>query len=585
MIPEQLKSYLPYMRKYRREMTLGIFSLLIADLAALIIPWLLKLVVDELPKGPSRSDLMGFGGMLFVVASVQVLSRFGWRKLMFGPSRKVEADISNNLFNHFLSLDKVWFLSQKIGDLMSRATNDLRAVRDFVGLGLLILIDCIVVIVCCVSLMLLINPSLTLVVLVPLPVLSILFWKFLPEMGRRHEVVQEHLAKITSHVQENLAGIRVLHAFVQEETEKRKFDELNREYIKKNLRVTRLFGIFTPSLMLTVGVAAMISLWAGGKAVISGEMTLGSFVAFNGYLMMLSWPMMGIGYVTNLTQKGKAAMGRIQEIFSAQAGIRDNRNVVKPITDLKGEIEFRDLNFTYPQANQEALKDIQLKIPEGQILAIVGVIGSGKSTLVQLIPRLYEVTQGTLFIDGHSIRELPLAVLRKHVGFVNQEPFLFSATIRENIAFGVSEVADDEIDEVVKKAGLLADMNRFPDGLETIVGERGVSLSGGQIQRIALARALLTRPKILVLDDAFSSLDAETEEGILADIKEFTRGVTTIIVSHRLSAVRKADRIVVMRNGTVVEDGTHEELMLLNGEYAKSFKNQALAMEMEITLQ
>lgn len=573
------------MQKYRREMTAGIFALLMADFAALSIPLLLKLVVDELPKGPSRSDLMGFGGILLVVAFVQAISRFGWRKLLFGPSRKVETDISNNLFSHFLLLDKLWFLRQKTGDLMSRATNDLRAVRDFVGLGLLILIDCVVVIVCCVSLMIWINPSLTLVVLVPLPVLSILFWKFLPEMGRRHEVVQEHLAKITSHVQENLAGIRVLHAFVQEEAEKRKFDELNREYIQKNLSVTRLFGIFTPLLMLTVGVAAMISLWAGGKAVILQDMTLGSFVAFNGYLLMLSWPMMGIGYVTNLTQKGQAAMSRIQEIFSAQAGISDSENIVKPITDLKGEIEFRGLDFFYPQRNQESLKDIRLKIPEGQILAIVGMIGSGKSTLVQLIPRLYEAGQDMLFLDGHSIREIPLAVLRESIGFVNQEPYLFSATIRENITFGVNEVADDEINEVVRKAGLLADMNRFPDGLGTIVGERGVSLSGGQIQRIALARALLTRPKILILDDAFSSLDAETEEDILSDIKEFTRGVTTVIVSHRLSAVRKADRIVVMNNGKIVEDGTHDKLMLLNGEYARSFKSQALAMEMEITLQ
>jgi len=585
MIPEKLKAYLPYMQKYRREMTAGIFALLMADFAALSIPLLLKLVVDELPKGPSRSDLMGFGGILLVVAFVQAISRFGWRKLLFGPSRKVETDISNNLFSHFLLLDKLWFLRQKTGDLMSRATNDLRAVRDFVGLGLLILIDCVVVIVCCVSLMIWINPSLTLVVLVPLPVLSILFWKFLPEMGRRHEVVQEHLAKITSHVQENLAGIRVLHAFVQEEAEKRKFDELNREYIQKNLSVTRLFGIFTPLLMLTVGVAAMISLWAGGKAVILQDMTLGSFVAFNGYLLMLSWPMMGIGYVTNLTQKGQAAMSRIQEIFSAQAGISDSENIVKPITDLKGEIEFRGLDFFYPQRSQESLKDIRLKIPEGQILAIVGMIGSGKSTLVQLIPRLYEAGQDMLFLDGHSIREIPLAVLRESIGFVNQEPYLFSATIRENITFGVNEVADDEINEVVRKAGLLADMNRFPDGLGTIVGERGVSLSGGQIQRIALARALLTRPKILILDDAFSSLDAETEEDILSDIKEFTRGVTTVIVSHRLSAVRKADRIVVMNNGKIVEDGTHDKLMLLNGEYARSFKSQALAMEMEITLQ
>ena len=468
---------------------------------------------------------------------------------------------------------------------MSRATNDLRAVRDFVGLGLLILVDCIVVILSCVGLMLWINPSLTLVVLIPLPILSILFFKFLPEIGRRHEAVQEHLAKITTHVQENLAGIRVLHAFVQEENEKQKFDELNREYIQKNLRVTRLFGIFTPSLMLTVGVAAMISLWVGGKAVIAEDMTLGSFVAFNGYLLMLSWPMMGIGYIINLTQKGQVAMGRIQEIFSSRTDISDNKNTSRSINELTGEINFYGVSFTYPQTSQESLKDIQLKIPSGQILAVVGEIGSGKSTLIQMIPHLYNVMEGTLFIGGYPIDKISLSVLRKNIGYVDQEPYLFSSTIRENITFGVDSATDGEIDDVLKKSGLSADLNRFPEGLETVVGERGVSLSGGQIQRIALARALLVSPSILVLDDAFSSLDAETEENILLNISEFTRGSTTIIVSHRLSAVLKADRIIVMDGGRIVEDGTHTELMRLNGKYAKIYKNHALALEMEIALQ
>ena len=585
MILEKIKPYLPYMRKYRREMTIGIVALLFADLAGLSIPWLLKMVVDELPNNPSDSDLLGFGGMLFVAATVQALSRFGWRQYLFGPSRKVEFDISNHLFSHFLSLDKSWFQKQKIGDLMSRATNDLRAVRDFVGLGLLILVDCAVIIVSCVGLMLWINPSLTLVVLIPLPALSFLFLKYLPEIGRRHEIVQQHLSKITSHVQENLSGIRVIHAFVQEETEKKKFDELNREYIHKNLSVTRLFGIFTPSLTLTVGVAAMISLWVGGEAVIAKEMSLGSFVAFNGYLLMLSWPMMGIGYVVNLTQKGQAAMGRIQEIFLARPGIVDDAKTVNSIGEFRGDIEFRDLCFSYPETDKPSLKNIQLKIPSGQILAVVGVIGSGKSTLAQLIPRLYEVDEDTLFIGGHSIRRIPLSVLRKNIGYVDQEPYLFSATLRENIIFGRDEASNDVVDDVVKKSGLLADLNRFSNGLETIIGERGVSLSGGQIQRVALARSLLLSPKILVLDDAFSSLDAETEDNILKNIREFTSGITTVMVSHRLTAVRKADRIILINDGKIVEDGTHDELLHLGGKYAQTYKNQALAMEMEITLQ
>ncbi len=573
------------MRRYRREMTIGIVALLFADLAGLSIPWLLKMVVDELPNNPSDSDLLGFGGILLAIATVQGFSRFGWRKYLFGTSRKVEFDISNHLFSHFLSLDKSWFQKQKIGDLMSRATNDLRAVRDFVGLGFLILVDCTVIIVSCVGLMLWINPSLTLVALIPLPALSILFWKYLPEIGIRHEIVQKHLSKITSHVQENLSGIRVIHAFAQEEAEKQKFDELNKVYIHKNLNVTRLFGIFTPALSLTVGLAAMISLWVGGEAVIAKEMTLGSFVAFNGYLLMLSWPMMGIGFIVNLTQKGQAAMGRIQEIFLAKSDIVDDENTVNTIREFKGDIEFRDLSFSYPESHKLNLCDINLKIPSGQILAVVGVIGSGKSSLVQLIPRLYEVADDSLFIGGHSIRKIPLSVLRENIGYVDQEPYLFSATLRENIIFGKDGVLNDVVDDVVRKSGLLADLNRFPDGLETIIGERGVSLSGGQIQRVALARSLLLRPKILVLDDAFSSLDAETEDNILKNIREFTSGITTVMVSHRLTAVRKADRIILINDGQILEDGTHEELLHLDGKYAQTYKNQALAMEMEITLQ
>ncbi len=285
MILKKVKPYLPYVRKYRFEMAVGIAALLIADFAGLSIPWLLKMVVDELPNNPSRIDLLSFGGMLFFAATIQALSRFGWRQFLFGPSRKVECDISNDLFSHFLSLDKFWFHKQQVGDLMSRATNDLRAVRDFVGLGLLILVDCAVIILSCVGLMLWINTNLALVVLIPLPALSILFLKYLPEIGRRYEIVQKHLSKITSHVQENISGVRVLHAFAQEETEKKKFDNLNKEYIQKNLSVTRLFGVFTPSLTFTVGIAAMISLWIGGQAVIAKDMTLGSFVAFNGYLL------------------------------------------------------------------------------------------------------------------------------------------------------------------------------------------------------------------------------------------------------------------------------------------------------------
>ncbi len=584
MFLSKLRPFLPFLVQYKREVLIGMGALLVTDVAGLAIPWLLKAFIDLLPESPTSATLLKYSGLLFLAATLQAVSRCGWRKFLFGPSRKIEFDILNHLFSHLLTLDQAWFQGRKIGDLLSRATNDLRAVRDFMGLGLLILADCVVVIVGAVCLMLVISPRLTLMVLLPLPLVSILFFKFIKEISLRHQAVQEHLARITSMVQENIAGIRVLHAFVQEENEKRKFGELNREYIEKNLRVTRLFGVFTPSLVFTIGISALISLWLGGGAVIGGEITLGGFVAFNGYLMMLSWPMMGIGYVTNLTQKGQSAMGRIQEIFSAEPRVRDESGK-KEFPPIEGKIEFRGLSFTYPGSESESLSGIGLTVPPGQSLALVGMIGSGKSTLARMLPRLFAEESDSVLIDGTPVRDIPLAVLRRSIGFVDQEPFLFTASIRENILFGGRDAGPEEVDEVVCLAGLVPDLERFPEGLDTVVGERGVSLSGGQKQRIALARALLKKPPILVLDDAFSSLDAETEEAVMKNIRNFVRGMTLVIITHRLGAVRDADQIVVMDRGRIAERGTHTELLQNGGLYARTYKNQALAHEMEILLQ
>ena len=587
MIPEKIKPFLPFMAKYKREMAVGMTALLMTDIAGLLVPWLLKEFIDLLPKDPNRTLLLKYAGLLFLTSVFLAVGRYGWRKYMFGPSRKVEFDILNKLFAHFLTLDKTYFHRQKIGDLISRATNDLRSVRDFVGLGLLILVDSTVVIIGCVCLMVWINPGLTLVVLIPLPLVSILFFTFVKEISKRHQAVQEHLAKMTARVQENIAGIRVLHAFVQEENEKRKFDELNQEYIHKNLRITKLFGIFTPSLIFTLGVAACLSVWLGAKAVIGSEMTLGAFVAFNGYLMMLSWPMMGIGYVINLTQKGQSAMGRIQEIFFSQPDIKDSpvKEQVADSFQVEGRIEFKNFNFTYPEAETAALKHMDLTIAEGQTVAIVGKIGSGKSTLAQMLPRLYEGSgEGNVFLDGQPVQNIPLSQLRQSIGYVDQEPFLFSLSIRANIALGSENAAPEDIEKAVQDAGLKADLDRFPEGLDTIVGERGVSLSGGQKQRIALARALLKRPKILILDDAFSSLDAETEDYILKKIREAMEQVTTVIITHRLSIARGADQIIVLDQGKIVERGTHSELLQRGEVYSTMVKSQALAQQMEITL-
>ena len=593
---KRIRAFIPYLVAYRWEMSIGIIALLATDFIGLVIPWLLKNFIDLLPQKPSGSELAWYAGMLFLAAIGQGLSRFGWRKYLFGPSRKIEVDILNKLFQHLQSLDKTFFQNQKVGDLMSRATNDLRAVKDFLGLGLLVVLDAVVVIIAAVGLMIYINPQLTFYALLPLPLLSVLFFGFIKAIGARHTAIQEHLAKITSMVQENLAGIRVLHAFVQEEHEMKRFDDLNREHIAKNMGLARLFGMFTPSLVLTVGIAALITLWVGGKEVIAHQMaiqsgevvenvfSIGSFVAFNGYLLMLSWPMMAIGYVTNLTQKGLAAMGRIQEIFDSRSSLIEEVPST-PMEAIEGGVEFRDLTFGYPGESHPVLDHINLKIEPGSTVALIGMIGSGKSSFAQLIPRIFDAGGASILIDSQPTREIPLDRLRSHIAFVDQEPFLFSTSIRNNIAMGRADATDEEIDSIVRCVHLTPDLERWPKGLETIVGERGVSLSGGQKQRIALARALIRNPKILILDDAFSSLDIETEAIILSNIRRITQALTTILITHRLTITWQVDQILVMERGQIVERGNHETLMKNEGLYQRMYNNQALAREMEILLQ
>ncbi len=581
---DRLRPFIPFFLAYRWEILVGIIALLFTDALGLLIPWLVKNVIDLLPNKPSSSVLIQYAGWLFLASVGQGIARYGWRKYLFGPSRKIEVDILNRLFSHFQKLDQTFFQKQQMGDLISRSTNDLRAVKEFWGLNLLIVVDAAVVIVAGVSMMFYINPKLTLYSMIPLPMVSILFFVFIRRISQRHKAIQEHLAKITSMVQENLAGIRVLHAFVQEQNEIKKFDFLNQKHIEKNMSLARLFGLFTPSLVITTGIAAMISLWIGGKEVISGEISLGSFVAFNSYLIMLSWPMMAIGFVINLTQKGLTAMDRVQAIFESKSTLKPTESTDE-ILQVKGKIQFVDVSFQYPNDDKKVLRKVNLEIHQGTSLALIGMIGAGKTSLIQLVPRIYDLTEGKILIDDHPIESISLSSLRKEIGYVDQEPFLFSATIRENIAMGSSSANDEKIGNVVQCAHLTPDLERWPQGLETIVGERGVSLSGGQKQRIALARALIKEPKILILDDAFSSLDVETEKIILNNIQTQIKKITTLMVTHRFSLTPYVDNIVVLEKGRIVEQGRHQELILKQGIYQKVYRDQNLAREMEITLE
>lgn len=580
---KNLKSFLPYISKYRGEFLLGIFALIITDVMTLFVPWLIKEFIDSLSGNLAKEQLLKYVVFLFLISLGLIVGRFGWRKYMFGLSRKIEFDILNDLFQHLLSLDRLWYQKQKTGDLMSRATNDLRAVREFFGLGVLIFIDAVFVIIMAVFMMSLINIELAFKVFIPLPFISVLFFFFVREIGIRHKEVQEHLSKITDRVQENLSGIRVLHAFVQEKYEKEKFDSLNLEYIKKNLRVTKIFGVFTPTMVFSMGIANMISLWMGGKAVIAEEITLGSFVAFNGYLMLLSWPMMGIGYVFNLTKKGLVGMGRVNDVFFAKSEVRDDGTRIIEASD-HGNLELANVFFSYSSDTKNILNGFDLRISQGETLGIVGIIGSGKTTLAKILLRFYDPVSGDVFIDGKSIREFSLRGLRDYIGYVSQEPFLFSMSIRNNIALGCENASDSEIEKVVEIAGLGSDLNQFADGIETLIGEKGVTLSGGQKQRIALARALLKNPKLLILDDSFSNLDSEMEEKLLNNLSRYYKDTTKIIISHRLSTIFKAENIVVIEDGAVLEQGDHSQLVKLGGVYADLFRNQELAREMEIIL-
>ena len=529
------------------------------------------------------------------MVTVQAIFRFHWRKYIFGLSRKVEYDLRNDYFKHLQQLSASFFLRNKTGDLMSRATNDINAVREFLGLGAMIMVDTIVTVSTCLCMMFVINAKLTFIALFPMMLICLLVTKFGKLIRKRYTDVQAQLAKISAMVQESISGIRVVQAYVQEKSEKKRFDKLNKEYIKKNLKLVKVAGFLFPLLTLMSGVSAVIVLWLGGISVINGDMTLGSFVAFNGYLAMLTWPMMAIGFMINLMQRGAASMTRIDTILKVKPEICDLNLLEDEIS--KGnripnewEIEFKDVDFSYAEAKVKTISDVNLQIAAGSTVGIVGQVGSGKSTVGRLILRQYDVDNGDIFIDGINIKEIPIKELRKNIGSVEQDPFLFSDTIRANIIFGSNNsqslISDEEVNRTVWNAaiaaGLKKDLKSFPGGIDTMIGERGVTLSGGQKQRVALARALFRKAKILILDDSFSSLDTKTESEIFNKINDILKGTTTIIISHRISTVKNADLILVFDQGKIVERGMHQELIALEGIYYNIYKHQVLEMDVGV---
>ncbi|HEY6384140.1 MAG TPA: ABC transporter ATP-binding protein [Candidatus Acidoferrum sp.] len=621
---KNLVGLVPYLARYRGATALGMFALVVSSVAQNVIPlatgvltdilagssrpfeksaqgqlladsWLSRMIPYYSPH--SRRALGIYCLLLIALVTLRAVLSFVTRWVLIGVSRDIEFDIRGDLLNRLLLMEPEFYVRNRTGELMSRATNDLNAVRMVLGPGIMYSGQTIIGMVLAILVMSQLSGSLTLWVLLPVPIVAVVVQHFGKVIHELYEKIQASLATLSAKVQENLAGVRVVRAFAQEQAEIRGFDEPNREYVSRNVKLIRTWSMFMPSLQALIGITFLIVLWQGGHLVLRGRISLGALIAFYSYLGILVWPMIALGWVTNIFQRGAASMGRLNYILAAKQQIDDRAAKVSAEQKVEGEIEFRNLTFAYPTtmaggsanaagngnrpATDGVLRDINLKIPAGSTLAIVGPTGSGKTTLAALVARLWEAPDGAVLIDGRSIREWPLDTLRRAIGYVPQDTYLFSETVGENVAFGLPNFDLERVRAAAEVASIDGDVQEFPAKYDTMVGERGITLSGGQKQRTALARAIVRDPRILILDDSLSSVDTQTEERILSGLRGIMRGRTTILIAHRTSTVRDADQIVVLRDGRITERGTHDELLVRGGYYADLYQKQLLEEELE----
>ena len=571
-----------YLRHYWRSIALGAASILIANWFGLLIPRYVGKGVDYIKSAsPTMRGLGIFAIIIIGLELVQATFTFLMRFFMYGAARNIEFDFRNDLFTKFQSLHSGYYDTQKVGDLMARSTNDVEAIRMLLGPGILFLVNTLFIFPLAFYQMLSINPPLTFYSIIPLIIMPFYVNAMGNRIHKRFRSVQDQFSVITAMVQENLAGIRVIKAFVREKAQGRQFKKLNTEFIRRNLSLARIRAGFFPGMRLLGGVGIMILLWMGGRRVIQGKVSLGDLTALIMIHMRLFWPMIAFGWIISLHQRGAASLSRILEIVNVAPDIADTKETDHSLKTLEGDIRFNGLCFQYPEEEASVLNDIDLHIPRGSTLGVVGPIGSGKTTLIRLLVRLYNPPQGAVFIDNRDVRAIPIKLLRRHIGYVFQVPFLFSVTIHNNITFGVGDVPREQVEEIAKKVQLHEEIMSLASGYETMLGERGINLSGGQKQRLALARALIKDPDILILDDTLSAVDTETEARILSMLKKEMKKRTAIVISHRISSVISADEIIFLEKGRIAEQGTHDQLIARGGHYAAIYEKQRLEQEIE----
>ncbi len=582
---ETFKNFLPlkqYFVRNRWAIALGLMCLLIVDFLQLLIPLVIKKAIDILTMKTATAQILIQQGMIILGLALMIaIFRYVWRYFLLGHSRKVEEALRNRIYGHLQTLSLSFYHKTKTGDLMARAINDINAIRMATGMGLVALTDGIVLGIAAIGFMLSINARLTLFALIPAPIIIVLTRILTRRMSAGFENAQKTFADLTERAREVFAGIRVIKAYNRETWAHQNIEEEGQRYISVNMGLAKTLAFFFPMMVIFTNIGLAIVIWLGGRLTILGNITTGDFVAFISYLNLLTWPMMAMGWVTNLVQRGSASMRRINGILEELPEIKDSAQSIH-IPQIRGEIEIEGLSFTHPGQSFYALKDIHLKIEAGDTIAVVGRVGAGKTTLLQTITRLLDAPDGTIFVDGWNVRQIPLQTLRKNIGFVTQEVFIFSDTIRNNILFGRTGVSQDHLETVLRAADIFEDIKNLEKGLDTFLGERGSTLSGGQRQRLTIARALILDPPILILDDALSMVDTRTEERILNQVLSLRQNKTNLIVSHRISTISRAERIAVLEHGELVELGTHENLLKKSGIYTTLYEKQVIAEELEI---